>query len=227
MEADYDYEIQLVQVADFGLAKLSNDNYTHVSTRIMGTFGYLAPEYASSGKLTEKSDVYSYGIVLLELITGRLPVDVHSDDDSLVDWARPILTRVTTEGGSYEELVDPRLGNDYNPAEMLRMVACAAACIRHSARRRPKMSQIVRALEGDVSLEDLNEGVKPSHSSVFGSSGGSEYEDSYNSGMKRFGKPGMSSQEFTSSEHGVTGEFVLHGGESQEIRYNASRRRSP
>ncbi|KAL6986882.1 Proline-rich receptor-like protein kinase perk4 [Sarracenia purpurea var. burkii] len=224
---DYNYE---AMVADFGLAKLSNDNYTHVSTRIMGTFGYLAPEYASSGKLTDKSDVYSYGIVLLELITGRRPVDISSDEDSLVDWARPILMGVA-EGGSYEELVDPRLGNNYNPQEMLRMVACAAACIRHSARRRPKMSQIVRALEGDVSLEDLNEGgVKPGHSAMFSSnSGSSEPEGSYNLEMKRFRKGAMSSQEFTSSEHGVTGEFAANpsptsGGDSQEIRSTGPRR---
>jgi len=69
------------------LAKLSQDNNTHVSTRVMGTFGYLAPEYASSGKLTEKSDVFSFGVMLLELITGRRPVDLSGDmEDSLVDW---------------------------------------------------------------------------------------------------------------------------------------------
>ncbi|MBA0803088.1 hypothetical protein Gohar_013336, partial [Gossypium harknessii] len=72
-------------VADFGLAKLSTDNYTHVSTRVMGTFGYLAPEYASSGKLTDRSDVFSFGVMLLELITGKQPIDI-SMDDSLVDW---------------------------------------------------------------------------------------------------------------------------------------------
>nr|XP_027101551.1 putative proline-rich receptor-like protein kinase PERK6 [Coffea arabica]XP_027108656.1 putative proline-rich receptor-like protein kinase PERK6 [Coffea arabica] len=202
------------KVADFGLAKLSSDNYTHVSTRIMGTFGYLAPEYAASGKLTEKSDVYSYGVVLLELITGRRPVDVSSDDDSLVDWARPILGKVI-DGGSFEELVDPNLGDKYDPSEMMRMVACGAACIRHSARRRPKMSQIVRALEGDVSLEDLNEGVKPGHSALFGSSSSSEYDSSYHTDLKKFmKKTGLSSQEFTSSEHG---EYAHSSGESQEI----------
>ncbi|PIN06752.1 Serine/threonine protein kinase [Handroanthus impetiginosus] len=210
------------KVADFGLAKLSQDNYTHVSTRIMGTFGYLAPEYASSGKLTEKSDVYSFGIMLLELITGRRPVDINRDDDCLVDWARPILIRFT-EGGSYEELVDPRLENNYDPQEMLRMVASAAACIRHSARRRPKMSQIVRALEGDVSLDDLNEGIKAGHNAMLSSSGGSDYD------LKRLVKSGAtSSQEFT-SEDGLTGEFIRSsGGNSQEIRNNLGvRTRSP
>ncbi|KAH6789348.1 Protein kinase superfamily protein [Perilla frutescens var. frutescens] len=170
------------KVADFGLAKLSNDNFTHVSTRIMGTFGYLAPEYASTGKLTEKSDVYSFGVMLLELITGRRP-------------ARPILTRVQ-EGGSYEELVDPGLEDKYDHKEMLQMVACAGACIRHSARGRSKMSQIVRALEGDVSLDDLNAGPKTTSTMSTLSSSDSDYD------LRRFAKGGgaSSSQEYSSSE---------------------------
>ncbi|XP_074567171.1 proline-rich receptor-like protein kinase PERK5 [Curcuma longa] len=175
-------------VADFGLAKLSSDNHTHVSTRVMGTFGYLAPEYASSGKLTEKSDVFSYGVMLLEIITGRRPVDTHSFmDDSLVDWARPILSRALADG-DYDELADPRLNGNYDPVEMARMVACAAASIRHSAKKRPKMSLIVKALEGVVSLEDLNEGVRPGQSMMFSS--GSDYEttSSYNSSMNRIRK---------------------------------------
>ncbi|XP_019421420.1 PREDICTED: proline-rich receptor-like protein kinase PERK4 [Lupinus angustifolius] len=149
------------KVADFGLAKLTSDNNTHVSTRVMGTFGYLAPEYASSGKLTEKSDVFSFGVMLLELISGKRPVDLtNTMEDSLVDWARPLLTRGLEEDpGNFRELVDPFLEGIYNPHEMSRMAACAAGSIRHSARKRLKMSQIVRALEGDVSLDDLKEGM--------------------------------------------------------------------
>jgi serine/threonine protein kinase len=159
-----------VQVADFGLAKLSNDTHTHVSTRIMGTFGYLAPEYASSGKLTDRSDVFSFGVVLLELITGRKPVDQDRPlgEESLVEWVRLIciwdraprqssLTQVTTallslqarpvladaiERGDHHELVDPRLQGVYNKAEMVRMVEAAAACVRHSAPKRPRMVQV-------------------------------------------------------------------------------------
>uniref|UniRef100_A0A1D1YMG0 non-specific serine/threonine protein kinase n=1 Tax=Anthurium amnicola TaxID=1678845 RepID=A0A1D1YMG0_9ARAE len=76
------------QVSDFGLAKLAMDAYTHVTTRVMGTFGYLAPEYASSGKLTSKSDIFSFGVVILELVTGRKPVDPSQPlgDESLVEW---------------------------------------------------------------------------------------------------------------------------------------------
>lgn len=162
-----------------------------------------------------------------------------------------------TEGGSYEELVDPRLENNYDPQEMLRMVHCAGACIRHSARRRPKMSQvrnsnykinallecfdkekefnillsnlsnpqIVRALEGDVSLEDLNEGVKAANRGLHGSSGSSEYESGSYSDLKKIGKTGLSSQEFNSSEHRYTGEYVhSSAGNSQEFQLKGGSR---
>ncbi|KAJ0773829.1 putative protein kinase RLK-Pelle-PERK-1 family [Helianthus annuus] len=135
------------KVSDFGLAKLSTDTNTHVSTRVMGTFGYLAPEYASTGKLTDKSDVFSFGVVLLELITGRRPADSNSDDDSLIDWARPILEQAV-EGGSYVELLDKRIENNYTHEDMNRMVVCASACLQYSARRRPKMSQVCYKFNG-------------------------------------------------------------------------------
>uniref|UniRef100_A0A1S4AYS8 non-specific serine/threonine protein kinase n=1 Tax=Nicotiana tabacum TaxID=4097 RepID=A0A1S4AYS8_TOBAC len=77
------------RVSDFGLAKLAQDAESHITTRVVGTFGYMAPEYASTGKLTEKSDVYSFGVVLLELITGRKPVDTSqpSGQENLVEWS--------------------------------------------------------------------------------------------------------------------------------------------
>ncbi|PRQ23682.1 putative protein kinase RLK-Pelle-PERK-1 family [Rosa chinensis] len=196
------------KVADFGLAKLNQENVTHVSTRVMGTFGYLAPEYASSGKLTEKSDVFSFGIMLLELITGRRPVDTTGEyeEDTLVDWARPLLLKAI-EDGNYSELADPRLENKYDQEEIARMVACASTSVRHSAKKRPRMSQIVRALEGDVSLEDLHEGIKPSPSALFGGSNtSSEFDsDSYNANMKNFRKTTLGeSQDYPSSEYGNT-----------------------
>lgn len=158
------------QVADFGLAKLTNDANTHVSTRVMGTFGYLAPEYASSGKLTDRSDVFSFGVVLLELITGRKPVDATQPlgDESLVEWARPLLIQAL-ETGDLSELVDPRLEKNYLEGEMLRMIEAAAACIRHSAAKRPRMVQVVRALDSDGDMSDLTNGVKYGQSTIYDS----------------------------------------------------------
>ncbi|KAK9277481.1 hypothetical protein L1049_007025 [Liquidambar formosana] len=136
------------RVSDFGLAKLALDAHTHITTRVMGTFGYMAPEYASSGKLTEKSDVYSFGVVLLELITGRKPVDASQPlgDESLVEWARPLLSHAL-DIEDFEGLADPRLEKNYVESEMFRMIEAAAACVRHSAAKRPRMGQVVRAFD--------------------------------------------------------------------------------
>ncbi|XP_077244051.1 proline-rich receptor-like protein kinase PERK8 [Tasmannia lanceolata] len=158
------------RVSDFGLAKLALDSFTHVSTRVMGTFGYLAPEYASSGKLTDKSDVYSFGVVLLELITGRKPVDASQPlgDESLVEWARPLLGQVLDNGG-FEGLIDPRLEKNYIESEMFLMIEAAAACVRHSAAKRPRMVQVVRTLSGISDSQDLNNGIRPGQSELFNS----------------------------------------------------------
>ncbi|KAK1322466.1 Proline-rich receptor-like protein kinase PERK8 [Acorus calamus] len=164
---DNNYE---AQVADFGLAKLALDANTHVTTRVMGTFGYLAPEYASSGKLTDKSDVFSYGVVLLELITGRKSVDTSQPlgDESLVEWARPLLNRAL-DNGDVGEIPDPRLENNYNEFEMFRMIEAAAACVRHSATMRPRMGQVARALDCMGDSADLHNGMRPGQSELFNS----------------------------------------------------------
>ncbi|KAK7255384.1 hypothetical protein RIF29_28793 [Crotalaria pallida] len=195
------------KVADFGLAKFWSDADTHVSTRVMGTFGYMAPEYAASGKLTEKSDVYSFGIVLLELITGRKPVDRTASftDDSMVEWARPLLSQAL-ENGNINGLVDQCLGTNYNPEEMIRMIASAARCILFSARRRPRMSEVVRALEGNFPLDDLNKESAPWDDRGFG------YDsDQYNEDLKNFEKLALESQEPSTSEfRGSSGKYSQH-----------------
>ncbi|CAN6204214.1 unnamed protein product [Urochloa humidicola] len=145
------------KVSDFGMAKFIPRGDSHIATKIVGTIGYLAPEYASSGRLTEKSDVFSYGVVLLEIITG-MNVAISSSDpdteDTLVAWARPLLTQAL-ELHNYEVLVDPLL-ESIDAVQMDRLVRCAAAAVSESPRRRPRMSQIVRHLEGDASAEEID-----------------------------------------------------------------------
>ncbi|KAL6577720.1 Proline-rich receptor-like protein kinase perk10 [Orobanche minor] len=162
------------RVSDFGLAKLALDANSHVTTRIMGTFGYMAPEYASSGKLTEKSDIYSFGVVLLELITGRRPVDASQPlgEESLVEWARPLLCHAV-ETHDFSGLADPRLELCYVDCEMFRMIEAAAACVRHSSARRPKMGQVARALDC-MDMGDLTNGMKVGESGMFNCAHASE-----------------------------------------------------
>lgn len=169
---DYNFE---PKVADFGLAKIQPGDDTHVSTRVMGTFGYLAPEYATTGKVNDRSDVFSFGVVLLELITGRRPVMSTEpyNDETLVSWARPLLKKALEEE-ILDELIDPKLDTGYDAYDMQRLIACAAAAVRHTARSRPRMSQIVRYLEGDLSIEDLNAGVAPGQSTMQSSGGTTE-----------------------------------------------------
>ncbi|XP_073131310.1 proline-rich receptor-like protein kinase PERK9 [Henckelia pumila] len=164
----------VARVSDFGLAKLAVDANTHITTRVMGTFGYMAPEYASSGKLTDKSDVYSFGVVLLELITGRKPVDTSQPlgEESIVEWARPLLSHAL-ETQEFGELADPRLEGQYVDGEMFRTIEVAAACVRHSSAKRPKMGQVVRALDS-MATSDLSNGMRVGESEIYNSAQHSE-----------------------------------------------------
>ncbi|KAK8594920.1 hypothetical protein V6N13_015831 [Hibiscus sabdariffa] len=134
-------------VGDFGLARWQPDGDTGVETRVIGTFGYLAPEYAQSGQITEKADVYSFGVVLIELVTGRKAVDLNrpKGQQCLTEWARPLL-----EEYAIDELVDPRLEDHYSEHEVYCMLHAASLCVRRDPHSRPRMSQVLRILEGDV-----------------------------------------------------------------------------
>ncbi|WVY98217.1 hypothetical protein V8G54_030368 [Vigna mungo] len=134
------------KVADFGLAKQAPEGRAnYLSTRVMGTFGYVAPEYAMTGHLLVKSDVYSYGVVLLELLTGRKPVDMSqpTGQENLVTWARPILR----DKDRLEELADPRLGGRYPKEDFVRVCTIAAACVAPEASQRPTMGEVVQSLK--------------------------------------------------------------------------------
>lgn len=147
---DSDYNAKL---SDFGLAKDGPEGEdTHVTTRVMGTQGYAAPEYVMTGHLTTMSDVYSFGVVLLELITGRRSIDNRrsSRDQSLVEWARPLLK----DPRKLERLVDPRLEGQFPVKAAQNVAALAYKCLNHYPKPRPTMTHVVNILN---SLQDFDQ----------------------------------------------------------------------
>ncbi|RDY13041.1 Receptor-like cytosolic serine/threonine-protein kinase RBK1, partial [Mucuna pruriens] len=140
------------EISDFGLAKWLPDKWAHhVVFPIEGTFGYLAPEYFMHGIVDEKTDVFAFGVLLLELITGRRAVDSNSRE-SLVIWAKPLL-----DATLIKDVVDPRLEEKYDPTEMKCAMATASMCIHHISSKRPYMNQVVQLLKGEEVAIDLNQ----------------------------------------------------------------------
>ncbi|XP_072997524.1 probable serine/threonine-protein kinase PBL8 isoform X4 [Typha latifolia] len=134
------------KLSDFGLAKAGpQGDETHVSTRVMGTYGYAAPEYVMTGHLTARSDVYSFGVVLLELLTGRRSVDKTrpSKEQSLVDWARPKLN----DKRKLLQIIDPRLEDQYSVRAAQKACSLAFYCLSQNPKARPLMSDVVETLE--------------------------------------------------------------------------------
>ncbi|XP_019193820.1 PREDICTED: probable leucine-rich repeat receptor-like serine/threonine-protein kinase At3g14840 [Ipomoea nil] len=140
------------KISDFGLAKLDEEENTHISTRIAGTFGYMAPEYAMHGYLTDKADVYSYGVVVLEIVSGRSTGSIKPKDQcfNLLDWANAL-----KEQGNIMGLVDPRLGTDFNKEEALVAINIAFLCTNVVSASRPTMSAVVSMLDSRSSLEEF------------------------------------------------------------------------
>ncbi|CAN1794427.1 Serine/threonine-protein kinase PBS1, partial [Linum perenne] len=133
------------RLSDFGLAKLGpTGDKSHVSTRVMGTYGYCAPEYAMTGQLTVKSDVYSFGVVFLELITGRKAIDssMPHGEQNLVTWARPLFN----DRRKFSKLADPRLQGRYPMRGLYQALAVASMCIQEQAAARPLIGDVVTAL---------------------------------------------------------------------------------
>uniref|UniRef100_M1C653 non-specific serine/threonine protein kinase n=1 Tax=Solanum tuberosum TaxID=4113 RepID=M1C653_SOLTU len=135
-----DYE---PQISDFGLAKWLPEKWVHhVVSPIEGTFGYMAPEYFMHGIVNEKTDVFAFGVLLLELITGHRAVDSYRK--SLVLWAKPLLQK-----NNIKEIADPRLGDDYDVVEMKRAMFTALCCLHHLPDIRPNMKKVVQLLRGE------------------------------------------------------------------------------
>ncbi|GAB4860233.1 Probable serine/threonine-protein kinase pbl5 [Ancistrocladus abbreviatus] len=133
------------KLSDFGLAKVGPmGDKTHVSTRVMGTYGYCAPDYAMTGQLTFKSDIYSFGVVLLEIITGRKAIDNTKDakEHNLVGWARPKFKDRRT----FPQMVDPRLQGQYPMRGLYQALAIAAMCVQEQPNMRPQVADVVTAL---------------------------------------------------------------------------------
>ncbi|KAL4586015.1 hypothetical protein LXL04_010645 [Taraxacum kok-saghyz] len=151
------------KISDFGLAKLDEEENTHITTRVAGTIGYMAPEYALWGYLTYKADVYSFGVLAMEIVVGKSNMRFLPNEDCycLLDWAV-----VLKEKGSLIELVDPRLGSEFNKKEAVRMIEIALLCTNESPALRPIMSEVVNMLEGHTEIEEPNINVIESEDKV-------------------------------------------------------------
>ncbi|XP_073045555.1 BRASSINOSTEROID INSENSITIVE 1-associated receptor kinase 1-like [Primulina eburnea] len=153
---DEDFE---AVVGNFGLAKLMDSEDTHVTTAVRGTIGHIAPEYLSTGRCSEKTDVFGYGVMLLELITGQRAFNLarlaNNDDLMLLDWVRGLLKEK-----KLETLVDADLRGNYVDEEVEQLIQVALLCTQSSPLERPRMSEVVRMLEGDGLAERWEEWQK-------------------------------------------------------------------
>ncbi|KAG6737116.1 hypothetical protein POTOM_059889 [Populus tomentosa] len=140
------------KISDFGMAKLDEEDNTHITTRVAGTMGYMAPEYALYGYLTYKADVYSFGVVALEIVAGMNNMRFRHDEDfvCLLDWALNL-----QQNGDIMELVDPKLGSGFDKKEAVIMIKVALLCTNQSPALRPKMSAVVKMLEGKGDVQEL------------------------------------------------------------------------
>ncbi|XP_042478041.1 probable LRR receptor-like serine/threonine-protein kinase At1g56140 [Macadamia integrifolia] len=171
------------KISDFGLAKLYDDKMTHISTRVAGTIGYLAPEYAMRGHLTEKADVFGFGVVVLEVISGRPISDTSLSEEKvyLLEWAWNL-----HESNRELELVDPAL-SEYNDVEARRMIGVGLLCTQALPSLRPAMSRVVAMLSGDTEVSTAK--TKPGYINDWEFNGISRFMSGDTSGTSTSGNP--------------------------------------
>ncbi|XP_057417309.1 probable LRR receptor-like serine/threonine-protein kinase RFK1 [Lotus japonicus] len=141
------------KISDFGLAKLDEEDKTHVTTRVAGTIGYMAPEYALWGHLSYKADVYSFGVVVLEIVSGKNNNNYMPSDNCVCLLDRAYHLQQTE---NLVKLVDESLGSKVNPTEAQNMLKVALLCTNTSPSLRPTMSEVVNMLEGRISIPDVD-----------------------------------------------------------------------
>ncbi|KAG8043491.1 hypothetical protein GUJ93_ZPchr0458g22452 [Zizania palustris] len=145
------------KISDFGLAKLYDNNKTHVSTKVAGTFGYLAPEYAMRGHMTEKVDVFAFGVVALETVAGESNYQNTLEEDRTYIFER---VWELYENGRALDFVDPKLSK-FNSEEVIRVIRVSLLCTQGSPHKRPSMSRVVSMLTGDADI--TGDATKPSY----------------------------------------------------------------
>lgn len=181
------------KISDFGLAKLYDEKKTHMSTSVAGTIGYLAPEYAMRGHLTEKVDVFAFGVVALEIVSGRsnhVPT-LPKEEMYLLDWAWHLY-----ENGLDIELVDKRL-KVYNKDEVKRVIEIAFLCTQTSPGQRPAMSRVLAMLSGDVEVGTIPS--KPTYLTDWAFDDNSSFITSEASEYSRAGYSSTTTSNYTTS----------------------------
>lgn len=150
------------KLSDFGLARHGpQEGLSHVSTAVVGTLGYAAPEYMQTGRLTAKSDMWSYGVLLYELITGRRPIDKNrpKGEQKLLDWVKPYISDVKR----FPIIVDPRLEGHYNLKSVTKLAAVANRCLVRLPKSRPKMSEVYEMVQKIVDSIETGPPQPPLH----------------------------------------------------------------
>ncbi|XP_051142754.1 PTI1-like tyrosine-protein kinase At3g15890 [Andrographis paniculata] len=194
---DAEYE---AKVADFGFAKLIPEGVSHLTTRVKGTIGYLAPEYAMLGKVSESCDVYSFGILLLELISARKPLEklpggVKCD---IIQWAMPYIQK-----GAFDQVADPRLKGRFHPKELRKVIIIAMKCTISNPEFRPSMLEVAKWLKSDYMETKIEEIVNVKDTMIRNydrknddeeeeeeSTNDSDFESKFDVVEEKFDKPG-------------------------------------
>eukprot|EP01018_Ginkgo_biloba_P041198 Gb_00029 [translate_table: standard] len=202
------------RIADFGLAKLFPEDESHVHTRVAGTYGYMAPEYAMRGQLSVKADVYSFGVLLLEIVSGRKNTDSNLplEAQNLLEWTWRLYKR-----GQILDVIDEELVRSCPQEQALRCIHVGLLCVQADPALRPPFSNVILMISSNsVTLGDPSKPafVNVSHSHKSKSSSGT-YEDSQTDGMSRASATTSSSA--SPASHGALAPFSINDASISEM----------